>query len=209
VKDVHSVQAKCGLIPVKGSNVKYGLWRALKTIGVALVLGMSMSACSESWKEEVPLSDGRVIIVERKKINEAGGDEWAFNRSGSKPKEYRMRFDDPGGSGKVIEWRSIRISPQTWPEVPLVLDMVDGKPTVFTLLGNYGCEEFFKYVYENGAWASEPLPDKFEKHKTNLLFGEKKNLPGFVDLEEKRKRNGGMYRDTLKQVGPVRKVCGQ
>jgi hypothetical protein len=37
-----------------------------------------MSVCSsgsEKWKEEVQLSDGRIIVVERETIRERGGDE--------------------------------------------------------------------------------------------------------------------------------------
>ena len=63
------------------------------------MMGISMSAeaglfglfgGSNKWKEEVQLSDGRIITVERELLSEAGGDEWASNRSGSKPKEYRI-----------------------------------------------------------------------------------------------------------------------
>lgn len=85
----------------------YSVLGVFSTIGLILTLGVSVSACggSESWKEQVQLSDGRVIVVDRELIREAGGDEWVANRSGSKPKEYRIRFVDPDGSGKMIEWR--------------------------------------------------------------------------------------------------------
>jgi hypothetical protein len=192
--------------------MSYGHWllRALSIIGLILTLGMSMSACggSESWKEEVQLSDGRIIVVDRELIREAGGDEWASNRTGSKPKEYRIRFSDPDGSGKTIEWRSTKIDIQTWPEIPLVFDIASGKPIVFSLAAvSICCEVYSKYVYQNGAWVEEPLPEQFEQRTTNLLFGSHKGMPTFVNLEEKRSRNGGVgYRNALTQVGPNRTV---
>ena len=172
-----------------------------------------MNACgigSEKWKEEVRLSDGRVIVVDRELIREEGGDEWASNRSGSKPKEYRIRLVDPDGFGKTIEWRSQKKSPRTWPEVPLVFDIASGKPTVFSLVAiSAGCEVYSKYVYLGDKWIEESLPDHFEHRSANLLYGSKKDLPSLLDLKEKDKRNSGSgYSRSLKQVGPNKKICG-
>lgn len=190
------------------------LWlKQITKLGLILMMGVSMSACgsgSSKWKEEVPLSDGRVIVVEREMVREGGGDEWASNRSGSKPKEYRIRFSHPDGAGELIEWRSTKKSPQTWPEVPLVFDLEAGHPVVFSLVAiSSGCEVYSKYVYRNGVWIEEPLPEQFEQHSTNLLFGTQKDLPVRLNLEEKRKRNSGVgYPQSVKQVGPTHKVCG-
>ena len=111
------------------SGWRWCAWRTLP--GLVLLLGMSVNTDAglfgfggTNWKEEVQLSDGKVIVVERKMASEGGGDEWAFNRSGSKPKTYYIRFEHPNGSGKMIEWYSTKISPQTWPEVPLIFDIV-------------------------------------------------------------------------------------
>lgn len=198
-------------------NNRHRLLKAASTIGLILTLGVSMNAEAgffglfgggNKWKEEVQLSDGRIIVVEREMISEAGGDEWASNRSGSKPKEYRIRFVNPDQSGKMIEWRSTKIDTQTWPEVPLILDIESQQPVVFSLGGvSICCEVYSKYVYQNGNWVEEPLPEKFEKRITNLLFGSQKNIPTLVNLEEKSKRNGGIgYRKSLMQVGPNRMV---
>lgn len=172
-----------------------------------------MTACStgsEKWKEEVPLSDGRIIVVERELVREAGGDEWASNRSGSKPKEYRIRFAYPDGSGQVIEWHSTKIDTQTWPEIPLVLDVVSGKPVVFSIFAiSAGCEVYSKYVYQNGVWTEEPLPEQFEQRATNLLFGTHKDLPSLVTVDDKNIRNDYIgVRKALLHAGPKLKVCG-
>jgi hypothetical protein len=187
--------------------------KRITKLGLLLMMGLSLSACgsgSSKWKEEVSLSDGRIIVVEREMVREGGGDEWASNRSGSKPKEYRIRFAHPDGLGEMIEWRSIKKSPRTWPEVPLVFDLEAGQPVVFSLVAiSSGCEVYSKYIYRNGVWIEESLPEQFEQHPTNLLFGSQKDLPVLLNLQEKLKRNGDIgYRKALKQAGPKLKVCG-
>lgn len=190
------------------------LWlKQITKLGFLLMMGVSMSACgfgSEKWKEEVQLGDGRVIVVEREMLTEAGGDEWAINRSGIKPKVYRIRFEHPGDAGKMVEWRSTKKSPHTWPELPLILDMESGQPVVFSIVAiSSGCEIYSKYVYQNGAWAEETLSEKFEKQLTNLFLKVGMGMPSFVNIETKRKINSSVdYTRSLKQVGPKLKVCG-
>jgi hypothetical protein len=75
------------------------LLRVLKTIGLALTLGISMSAYSEtSWKEEVLLHDGSKIIAMRT-VNRGGQHEL-----GQDPpiKEQSLAFTLPGTNEKVI-----------------------------------------------------------------------------------------------------------
>jgi len=178
-----------------------------------MVLGGNMSGCaggSTKWNEEVQLSDGRIIVIEREAIYIGGGDEWASNRSGSKIDEYRIRFTSPGGTEKFVEWHSTKKDFQTYPEVPLIFDLLVGKPTIFSLVAiSSGCEVYSKYVYQNGAWVEEPLPEQFGQLTTNLLFGSKRDLPNLLTLAEKNERNSAThYRQAVKQIGPNRKVCG-
>lgn len=185
------------------------LWQIAK-LGFILMMGGSMSACSgeQKWKEEVQLSDDRIIVVEREMLTEMGGDEWALNRSGSKPKEERIRFEYPAGSGKMIEWKSTKKSPQTWPEMPLVLDVESGQPVVLSsvfILG--GCQVYSKYIYRDGTWFEEPLPPQFEKRATNLLIFESRNKQRFFDLEAKRKNNSDVTLQIFKQIGPKHPYC--
>jgi len=192
--------------------------KQMAKLGFLLMMGVSMSAeagffglgGNEKWKEEVQLSDRQIIVIEREQINEGGGDEWAFNRSGTKPKEFRIRFEYPKGLRKEVEWKSTKKSPRTWPEVPLVFDVVASQPIVFTLVAiSPACEIYSKYIYRDGVWVEEPLPDQFEPRPTNLFFGNRKGMPSLLDLAEKDKRNSGSgYRPALKQVGPNKKVCG-
>ena len=175
----------------------------------------SINACgflgfggTEKWKEEVKLSDGRIIVIERKIVNESGGGEWASNRSGLKPKDYYIWFD-LNGSGKTIEWHTLKKSSMLFPEIPLILDLENGQPVIYTLVGvRPACEAYNKYIYRNGTWIEEKLPEKFEPRASNLLVrGE--DIPKFVNLETKRKdsEDPGTRRE-VRQVGPTREVCG-
>ena len=173
----------------------------------------SVYACgstNDRWGEEVQLSDGRVIVVDRETLNEPGGDEWSNNRAGIKPKEYRIGFAQLGKSGSKIVWSSIKKSLRTWPETPLVLDIEAGYPVVYSVVHTgLACEMYSKYRYEGGGWKEEPLPDEFDPLATNLLIAIGTEMPNFVTLHEKRVSNAEPgYRETLLRVGPVRKVCG-
>lgn len=195
-----------------GTFVKDNWKKALKIIGLAVALATSLTACGAStitWKEEVQLSDGKVIVVERETIYERGGAEWASNSAGLKPKEDGIRFEYPIGSGKWVEWRTTKKDLQTYPETPLVFDVYSNQPTIFSLVAiSLGCEVYSKYVYKNGTWAEESLPDLFEQHPTNLLFASQRNLPKLLKLADKKKRNDDIgHRKALYQVGPNRKVC--
>lgn len=176
-----------------------------------MIIGGGMSACATGpikWNEEVRLSDGRIIIVEREAIYVGGGDEWASNRSGRKIDEYRIRFTGQDGSSKTIEWRSTKKDSQTYPEIPLVLDLPDGRPTVYTLVAISSADWVYsKYVYQKGAWVEEPLPEQFKQLTTNLLFASKRDLPKLLTLAEKSQRNSADgHRQAFKQIGPNREV---
>jgi hypothetical protein len=187
-------------------NLASAIWLVVAT-------GVSMNACGsndQKWGEEVRLSDGRIIVVEREIRMERGGDEWAYNREGVKPREYRIRFPAPDGARQTIEWTSIKKSPFRWPEHPLILDVEAGQPIVFSTLDiSAGCEVYSKYRYQGGAWVEQPLPEQFEQRATNLLIRNGIDMPKFVNLQEKRQGNSDpSYRRALRYVGPNRKVCG-
>jgi len=187
-------------------NLASAIWLVVAT-------GVSMNACGsndQKWGEEVRLSDGRIIVLEREIRMERGGDEWAYNRAGVKPREYRMRFPSPDGSPETIEWRSLKKTPNTWPEIPLILDVEAGQPIVFaSIYISDGCEVYLKYRYQDRAWVEQALPEQFEQRTTNLLIRAGIDMPKFVNLQQKRQGNAEPgYRRALRYVGPNRKVCG-
>ncbi len=179
-------------------------------LGLILTILLSMSACSgdQKWKEEVQLSDGRIIVIERELIAEPGGGEWASNRSGVKPKEGRIRLEHPIGSGKTIEWHSEKKSPNKYPEMPLVLDMESGKPIIISsvfIAG--GCQFYSKYLWEGNVWREESLPPQFEKRATNLLIFDSRNNQSIFNLDAKRKNNSDVTLNIFWQVGPKHPYC--
>lgn len=183
------------------------------SIWLVLGIGVSVSACGSSshkWGEEVQLSNSRIIVIERETVVERGGGEWASNRSGTKPREYRIRFAMPDRAGQTIEWKSIKKSPRGWPEKALVLDVEAGQPIVVaSVYISDGCEIYLKYRYQDGTWVEQALLEEFEQRPTNLLIRDGTNMPKFVTLPEKRKGNAEPnYRRALRNVGPRRKVCG-
>jgi hypothetical protein len=187
------------------------LFSSILLIGIT---GIILTGCfwfpkTEKWKEEVQLSDGKVIVVERATLRERGGGEIVSNRSGTKPKEYHLRFAHPDGSGKMIEWRSTKWDDRRWPEVPLILDIESGKPIIYAIVGiRVRCEAYSKYVYRDRVWIEETLSENFEMHITNLFLKLGIDMPSFVDLETKRKVNSSKsYSKSLRQVGPTRQVC--
>ncbi len=181
-----------------------------KTTAAFLIAALALTGCAGNtrWTEDVVLVDGKTITVSREVKYELGGDEWAFNRSGTKPKSETIAI--PLAASGSIEWATTKISPRTWPEIPLVVEIEGNQPVVYTLLAvSAACEVYSRYVFRDGRWVDEPLPDSFPPRPTNLLFGNRKDLPSHVTAEEKQKRNGGIgYRAALKQVGPSKRVCG-
>ncbi|MFM9435616.1 hypothetical protein ACFDR9_002686 [Janthinobacterium sp. CG_23.3] len=110
----------------------------------------------------------------------------------------------------MIEWKTTKLSPSTWPEIPLIFDLEAGQPMIVASVHvSAGCEIYTKYVYRNRTWIEERLPDKFERRITNLLIRDGIDMPEFVSLKEKQRENANLgYRIALRQVGPVRMVCG-
>lgn len=162
------------------------------------------------WKEEVQLTDGRVIVIVQEVIRGYGGDEILRNPIGTRPKDNIIRFTDPKGSGKTIEWRSTKKEPSSGsPEIPLIFDMESGHPVIFSAVYiNEGCVIYTKYVYQNDAWMDEQLPEVFAERPPNLYLGRGTGAPRFVDLETKREENEDKgYALLLQRVGPKRRLC--
>lgn len=177
------------------------------TFLVGLVMtGLAGCGGSVKWKEEVQLGNGRIIVIDQEVITEWGGDEWAHNPSGSKPKEYRIRMTYPLNSNGSIEWRSVKKSPATYPELPLILDIESNQPVVFTAVYvDPICVVYTKYVYRNGLWEEETLPETFGERTPNLLIG---SGSGIISLKTKLEKNDDIrYPKIIRKVGPSRKEC--
>lgn len=145
-----------------------------KTIGalLALMLLAQLQGCGTyRWTEEVQLSDGRVITVERiQKYGSGGG--LGDSCYACVLKSTRVRFDL---DGKSYDWNSVR----SYSFQPMILDVVDGNPVLVTLpYGGYCAKDPENpkkyYLYTYNVWSGDGWSQKnrFEQNVTknrNLL----------------------------------------
>jgi hypothetical protein len=177
----------------------------------------SIAACSKTvtWTEEIKLSTGQTVVIERETRHLPGGGE-IFRNSGWRPELYIIRFKHnyPSRQNLEIEWRTTKWDAERVmdPEMPLVLDIdpAKGAPYIITYHGMKGaCFEYMRYVFRDGGWYEYPLPTEFEPFPANLfLAAAGLDLPKEVTLELKHKVNADIsYRQRLKQIGPKQTDC--
>ncbi|MCX7149366.1 MAG: hypothetical protein NTY05_08125 [Rhodocyclales bacterium] len=168
---------------------------------------------TQRWQEEVQLSTGETIVINREVKHRGGGVAWPQGQ-GSVPIEHLIRFQYPPGTGNIVEWRSSKfdLPSSTYAELPLVLDIgVDKTLFVFTKVHiNEGCRRYVKYLFKGGAWSELPLPEVIAQHPANLfLAAGGVGINGLISLSEKEKENSSIgYMPDFKAVGPKRVICG-
>lgn len=181
------------------------------TASVVLVC-LLLAGCQNkvAWQEEVALSSGETITIDREVTHAGGGAAWPQGQ-GSIPREHIIRFRYPAQTGPLIEWRSTKLDSSTYAELPLVLNLSTDKTWfIFTKLSiNEGCRRYVKYRYQNGEWTETLLAEDIETHPTNLfLAAGGVGMKGIISIEEKTQENSSSgYRPYLKQVGPKRDIC--
>jgi hypothetical protein len=177
-----------------------GLLRVFRTIGLILILGVSMSACSKtmSWEEEVLLHDGQIIVAER-----------YYNLGGYPAIESRERaaldetvtFSLPGTSKKIIWKTDFRDSqPEQNSLNLLLLDIVKSVPYIATYPA--GCIAYNKwkrpnppyilFKYEGNEWKRISLEEfPAELVKTNVIVGRPPTdlLKSHYTVEQVNERN--------------------
>jgi hypothetical protein len=180
------------------------LLRLVKTIGLVLALGASMSAdaglfgSSKSWKEEVLLHDGSKIIVER--LVERGG----RHEIGQEPpyKEQTLTFTLPG-TNQTIRWEdhySEDIGSANF--LPMALDVYKGR--VYLVADTMGCLAYNKwgrpnppyviFEYDGKDWQRISLRQLPDEIKTpNLLF----SMP---DIEVDKLRTSFITSEMIHQI---------
>ncbi|WP_315385966.1 hypothetical protein [uncultured Stenotrophomonas sp.] len=142
------------------------------TLLCAVVLTMvGCSRMSERWKEEVRLSDGRMIVVKRTAKGTITRD-MVMRATGWKPKETTLRIPEVDGFANPPVWRSGLIpvvmdydpASSTWSVVATYMwcstwyDM--GRPTV----------PYVQYISVGGdAWRVVPLQPGLIDRRANLL----------------------------------------
>lgn len=135
---------------------------------------LTMGGCSrmsESWKEEVRLSDGRLIVVKRTAKGTITRDI-AMRATGWKPKETTLRIAQVDGAAKPPVWRSFLI--------PVVMDY-DPASSTWSVVATYmWCSTWYdmgrpvspyvQYISVGGdAWRVVPLQPGWVGRQANLL----------------------------------------
>jgi len=135
---------------------------------------LTMGGCSrmsESWKEEVRLSDGRLIVVKRTAKGTITRDI-AMRATGWKPKETTLRIAQVDGAAKPPVWRSFLI--------PVVMDY-DPASSTWSVVATYmWCSTWYdmgrpvspyvQYISVGGeAWRVVPLQPALVGMRANLL----------------------------------------
>jgi len=158
---------------------------------------INLAACSPyiTWKEEVKLNDGRVIVVEQKKRME-----------GSIARETWLTINLPEFSASPIIWNEkLR---------PMVVNIDSGKlyvvgdPPTGREMELYGCPKpsYVGYIWEDGKWKRIPFNEIPERiYDSNMLF---KSVPPsgttFLNLERKNAPdlNGTTGPSAVRRINP-------
>lgn len=139
--------------------------------GLLLIfLGSSMSGCANTntWKEEVKLSDGRVIVVTQKRRYES---VYTGSNTGNLPRDSWLTFKLPEFGNQEIVWHENLL--------PQVLNVYQGRlyvvgvPFTEKEFRQYGkpYPEYVSYRYEVGKWQRIPFNEIPEAiYDTNLLI---------------------------------------
>lgn len=156
-----------------------GMMKTIVKLGLLIMIAASMNACSSmSWKEEVKLHDGQIIVVER--YYKLGGYPALDSRD-------RAALDEtvtfkPHPTGKEIIWRTdFRDSvPEPNSLNLLLLDVVKDVPYIATY--PVGCIAYNKwkrpnptyifFKYENDEWKQISLAEfPAELTRANVIIG--------------------------------------
>jgi hypothetical protein len=174
-------------------------------LGVVLLAVAVLAACGNvdvSWKEEVKLSDGQVIIVKRtaegKALGEIGGP------GGWRATRMTLEIDRPRLPTNPPAWS------QRW--VPMVFDYDARAKEWFVVATFYTCVDwrdlgrpklpYLHYRARDGRWEEAPLGTHLIGTKANLLTGvDASGEPGLVTIDAKERRDRGAYISYREIVG--------
>ncbi|MEN3109663.1 hypothetical protein ACFONG_14240 [Uliginosibacterium paludis] len=176
--------------------------RWLKVVIWPILLVGLLEACGQDypkkplqWREEVQLSDGRVVWVER--TASADGMHEMGGPSGIKNEHYSLRFSPPGDA-PLPAWES--------KYRPMIFNYNSEKKEWYIVSSFYnGCETWFEleqpkypyieFVFRQGAWVRVPLDERLVGQKTNMYreIDLEKGEPFSIDLKRKATQRTGAW----------------
>lgn len=194
-------------------NNRHWLLKAAGTICLILTLGASMNAeaglfgiggNTMSWKEEVLLHDGQIIVAER--FYNLGGYPAIESRERA-ALDQTVTFSLPGSNQKITWKTDYRDSEPEANSLGLILfDVVKGIPYIATYPA--GCIAYNKwqrlnppqilFKYENDQWKRIALPEfPVELNKANVIVGSpaSKLLKPFYSVAQVKEENRYVVRE--------------
>jgi hypothetical protein len=183
-----------------------------------LLVCLILAGCDKTvaWQEELQLSTGETIMIDRAVILEPGSGLPPY--MGPSTKAYHIRFRYPAQTGSVIEWNLQRwnfLKNHRYEENPLVLDLSQDKVWFIYTTRTVGthCIRYVRYQFQKGVWIETPLSDGFvDVRPTNLFLAGAKNVKdgGIISLSEKKAqlRSSSNPASYKKQVGPQQITSG-
>ncbi len=134
---------------------------------------LALASCKNevAWHEQVSLSKGEVITIEREVLLEGGGAAWPQGQ-GSRPRQHIIRFQPTPGIDASTEWQSSKLDASTYAELPVVLD-VSGNKSWFILTAlplNASCVQYLKYELRDGKWQEVRLDGPIGTYVSNLTL---------------------------------------
>jgi hypothetical protein len=181
------------------------LLKQITKLGMLLMMGVSMNAeaglfgHTMSWKEEVRLHDGQIIVVER--FYNLGGYP-AIESHNRSPLDETITFTLPE-SNKIISWKTEYQNELPEPNSlgALLLDVVDGVPYIAT--SPAGCISYNKwgrpnppyvmFKYVNDEWKRIPLEGfPTELVRANLMSRpDSRGLKSYYTVEQVKEQMRG------------------
>jgi len=153
----------------------------LVTIALTFTMAMTVLSCGlgskeRSWQEDVQLSDGRIVQVERRERYRTGGEWGGPGDLQRESTELRVSLA-PGKELPVLKIGDGKTS-----EVPIILDVVDASAQQYfaiTILDHQhqarvaGLDirkPYYEYLLIDGAWKRRAVSDERMGRKANLLI---------------------------------------
>ncbi len=171
------IDGRCGERGKEGGMniIPQTLMQRIARLGLILMASVSMSACSDSWKEEVLLHDGQKIIIKR--TVEHGGRHELFQDPPYS--EQRLEWKMPG-TDETIVWEdhfSKDVGSATL--LPMLMDVHQG--IAYVVANPMGCLAYNKwgrpnppyviFKHEGGEWKRIPLQELPAEIRTpNLIL---------------------------------------
>jgi hypothetical protein len=136
-------------------NTPHTVMQRIVKLGLVLMMGVSMSACSKSWKEEVQLHDGSKIIVER--MVDRGG----RHEIGQEPpiKNQSVIFTLPS-TNESVTWED-NFTEDIGGANFLPMQLEIRKDTAYVVANPMGCPSYRKWGRPNPPY----IVFKYQSHK--------------------------------------------